>query len=52
VVFDAYCDGGVGAASQPIARGGRYDEVGKAFGRARPATGFSIDLRSLAGAVK
>lgn len=50
VVFDAYCDGGVGAASQPVARGGRYDEVGKAFGRARPATGFSIDLRSLAGA--
>jgi len=50
VVFDAYCDGGAGAASQPIARGGRYDEVGKAFGRARPATGFSIDLRSLAGA--
>ena len=52
VVFDAYCDGGAGAASQPIARGGRYDEVGKAFGRARPATGFSIDLRSLAGVAK
>ena len=55
VVFDAYCDG-MGAASQPasqaqpVARGGRYDEVGKAFGRARAATGFSIDLRSLAGA--
>ena len=48
VVFDAYCDGGGGASSIPIARGGRYDEVGKAFGRARPATGFSIDLRSLA----
>jgi ATP phosphoribosyltransferase regulatory subunit len=46
VVFDAYCDGVTGA----VARGGRYDEVGKAFGRARPATGFSIDLRSLAGA--
>jgi ATP phosphoribosyltransferase regulatory subunit len=46
VVFDAYCDGVSGA----LARGGRYDEVGKAFGRARPATGFSIDLRSLAGA--
>ena len=52
VVFDAYCDNVSGAASQPIARGGRYDEVGKAFGRARPATGFSIDLRNLAGAVK
>ena len=44
VVFDAYCDGVSGA----VARGGRYDEVGKAFGRARPATGFSIDLRALA----
>ena len=31
-----------------IGRGGRYDEVGKAFGRARPATGFSMDLRELA----
>jgi ATP phosphoribosyltransferase regulatory subunit len=46
VVFDAYCDGVSGA----VARGGRYDEVGKAFGRARPATGFSIDLKSLAAA--
>jgi ATP phosphoribosyltransferase regulatory subunit len=53
VVFDAYCDAAGDAsqtASQPVARGGRYDEVGKAFGRARPATGFSIDLRSLAAA--
>jgi ATP phosphoribosyltransferase regulatory subunit len=48
VVFDAYCDGVTGAA----ARGGRYDDVGKAFGRARPATGFSIDLRALAGVAK
>ena len=31
-----------------IALGGRYDEVGSAFGRARPATGFSLDLRELA----
>jgi ATP phosphoribosyltransferase regulatory subunit len=46
VVFDAYCKGVTGA----VARGGRYDEVGKAFGRSRPATGFSMDLRSLAGA--
>ena len=46
VVFDAYCDGVSGA----VARGGRYDEVGKAFGRSRPATGFSIELRSLASA--
>ena len=48
VVFDAYCDG-VGGA---VARGGRYDEVGKAFGRPRAATGFSIELRSLAAAMK
>lgn len=31
-----------------VARGGRYDHVGEAFGRARPATGFSVDLRELA----
>jgi len=31
-----------------VARGGRYDHVGQAFGRARPATGFSLDLRELA----
>lgn len=45
VVFSAYAEG------QPYAvgRGGRYDEVGQAFGRARPATGFSLDLRELAG---
>jgi len=52
VVFDAYCDGTEGAANFPIARGGRYDEVGKAFGRLRPATGFSIELRSLASTIK
>jgi len=46
VVFDAYCDG----VSGTVARGGRYDEVGKAFGRPRAATGFSIELRSLAAA--
>ncbi|MCU0803475.1 MAG: ATP phosphoribosyltransferase regulatory subunit [Burkholderiales bacterium] len=44
VVFAAYADGAPGA----VALGGRYDEVGKAFGRARPATGFSMDLRELA----
>ncbi len=31
-----------------VARGGRYDHVGEAFGRARPATGFSMDLREIA----
>ena len=33
-----------------LARGGRYDAVGQAFGRARPATGFSGDLERLAAA--
>lgn len=32
-----------------LVRGGRYDGVGKAFGRSRPATGFSLDLRELTG---
>ena len=44
VMFAAYVD----TLPQPIARGGRYDQVGKAFGRARPATGFSLDLLTLA----
>ena len=44
VVFAAYCAG----VPNAIARGGRYDEVGKSFGRARPATGFSLDLKELA----
>jgi ATP phosphoribosyltransferase regulatory subunit len=30
-----------------LVRGGRYDDIGRAFGRARPATGFSTDLRDL-----
>lgn len=43
VVFAAY-----GADSPAaLALGGRYDHVGKAFGRARPAVGFSLDLREL-----
>jgi len=44
VVFAAY-GGGSPAA---LALGGRYDRVAEAFGRARPATGFSLDLRELA----
>ena len=36
------------AAIVDCGRGGRYDGVGRAFGRARPATGFSPDLRRLA----
>jgi len=38
-------------ASDAIARGGRYDEVGAVFGRSRPAVGFSLDLRELVGVV-
>src|SRR5260370_1364202 len=44
VVFAAYAPG----VANAVALGGRYDEVGKAFWRARPATGFSMDLRDLA----
>ncbi|MBT9569344.1 MAG: ATP phosphoribosyltransferase regulatory subunit [Thiobacillus sp.] len=44
VVFAVY----TGGRSHAIAQGGRYDEVGRVFGRARPATGFSLDLRELA----
>lgn len=32
-----------------VLRGGRYDDIGKAFGRARPAVGFTIYLRELVG---
>ncbi len=36
---------------QPIAEGGRYDNTGEVYGRARPATGFSIDIRALASLI-
>lgn len=48
VVFAAYSRG-VGEA---LARGGRYDNVGAVYGRARPATGFAMDLRLLAAQLK
>jgi len=35
-------------ASDSIARGGRYDEVGAIFGRNRPAVGFGLDVKDLA----
>ncbi len=44
VVFAAYC----GNSPTAIALGGRYDYIGAAFGRGRPASGFSMDLRELA----
>ena len=43
LVFAAFRDG----EGQALARGGRYDGIGEAFGRARPATGFSADLKRL-----
>ncbi len=43
LVFAAF----VAGHGQEIARGGRYDDIGKAFGRARPATGFSLDLKTV-----
>jgi ATP phosphoribosyltransferase regulatory subunit len=44
IVFAAYGEG----YRDAIGRGGRYDEIGLAFGRARPATGFTLDLRDIA----
>lgn len=41
--FAAYVEG----HARAVGRGGRYDGIGAAFGRARPATGFSLDLREL-----
>lgn len=43
-VFAAYLPG----ESEPVAKGGRYDHIGEVFGRARPATCFSADLKMLA----
>ena len=45
IVFTAYVPG----YGQGIAFGGRYDDIGSAFGRARPATGFSTDIKTLLG---
>ena len=41
--YSAYVDG----RGRTVAQGGRYDRIGEKFGRARPATGFSTDLKSL-----
>lgn len=43
LVFAAFVPG----YGQEIARGGRYDDIGSVFGCARPATGFSADLKTL-----
>ena len=44
-VFAAFVPG----HGREVARGGRYDEIGSVFGRARAATGFSADLKTLIG---
>jgi ATP phosphoribosyltransferase regulatory subunit len=43
IMFAAYQPG----RGQALALGGRYDNLGRVFGRGRPATGFSADLRAL-----
>lgn len=43
VMFAAYAQG----QGTALAYGGRYDDIGRLFGRARPATGFSIDLKRM-----
>lgn len=47
LVFAAYVRG----QGEAIANGGRYDDIGRVFGRARPATGFSFDLKTVLGAL-
>jgi len=47
IVFAVYAD----AARQVLGNGGRYDDIGESFGRPRPATGFSIDLKALVALV-
>ena len=44
MMFAAYVPG----YGHALAKGGRYDDTGRVFGRARPATGFSMDLKQLA----
>jgi ATP phosphoribosyltransferase regulatory subunit len=43
VMFSIYCEG----LPNAVVRGGRYDGAGRVFGRARAATGFSLELREL-----
>ncbi|OUS10492.1 ATP phosphoribosyltransferase regulatory subunit [Gammaproteobacteria bacterium 53_120_T64] len=48
IVFAAYTS----ESTLALGNGGRYDDVGEAFGRARPATGFGMDLSKLASLVE
>ena len=43
IVFAAFVPG----HGQELARGGRYDDIGDVYGRSRPATGFSADLKMI-----
>lgn len=43
LVFAAFAPG----YGNPIASGGRYDHIGEVFGRARPATGFALDVSAI-----
>jgi ATP phosphoribosyltransferase regulatory subunit len=43
MVFAAFAPG----YGNPIASGGRYDHIGEVFGRARPATGFAVDITAI-----
>ncbi len=43
IVFAAFAPG----TSEALGNGGRYDHIGEAFGRSRPATGFGADLETL-----
>jgi ATP phosphoribosyltransferase regulatory subunit len=47
IVFSAYVPG----HGRALANGGRYNDVGEVFGRARPATGFATDLKALMGLI-
>ena len=44
IVFAAYTHG----YGRAVAQGGRYDDIGQVFGRARPASGFDSDLKVIA----
>ena len=44
IVFAAYTS----SYGRAVAKGGRYNDIGEVFGRARPASGFDSDLKTLA----
>lgn len=48
IIFQLYLP----SVQRELIRGGRYDGIGEAFGNARPATGFSADLRFLNNLIK